>query len=219
MSTKPRWLGGKLKLPKSSREQWWSSPYSVLCKCTYSPKSKNQFWQFKLPPSIFLYLLVWNQCPRMERGTGKPNPRTNVRNSRSVSSQTLYDYTNWHFPAPASFAIIFLSLFIAFSETLRDIVSKMHKIGAGLSKDFILHPIKSFLWGSATGKIPIHVVPEDSGLRKRFDEYLGYGRRNMQRDEDIWRRWQGDRISAGKGNKKGKYEINSGFDRRRPGEV
>ncbi|KAF9242444.1 hypothetical protein DTO013E5_7762 [Penicillium roqueforti] len=121
--------------------------------------------------------------------------------------------------APASFAIIFLSLFIAFSETLRDIVSKMHKIGAGLSKDFILHPIKSFLWGSATGKIPIHVVPEDSGLRKRFDEYLGYGRRNMQRDEDIWRRWQGDRISAGKGNKKGKYEINSGFDRRRPGEV
>ena len=108
---------------------------------------------------------------------------------------------------------------MAFSETLRDIVSKMHKIGTGLIKDFILYPIKSFLWGSAASRIRIHVVPEGSGLRKRFDEYLGYGRRNMQRDEDIWRRWQGDRISAGKANKKGKYEITSGFGQRRPGEV
>ncbi|KXG53451.1 Mitochondrial substrate/solute carrier [Penicillium griseofulvum] len=118
--------------------------------------------------------------------------------------------------APASFAIIFLSLFIAFSETLRDIVFKTHKIGVGLLKDFILHPIQSVL-GSTTGKIPVHVVPEDSGLRKRFDEYLGYGRRNMQRDEDIWQRWQGGRIE-GKEVKKGKYKVKPGIDRSR-GEV
>ncbi|KAJ5412605.1 uncharacterized protein N7487_006964 [Penicillium crustosum] len=100
--------------------------------------------------------------------------------------------------APASFAIIFLSLFIAFSDTLRDIVSKTHKIGAGLLKEFVLHPVKSFLWNSTASRIHVHVVPEDSELRKRFDEYLGYGRRNMQRDEDIWQRWQGGPVSGGR---------------------
>ncbi|CAG8893388.1 unnamed protein product [Penicillium egyptiacum] len=121
--------------------------------------------------------------------------------------------------APTSFAIIFLSLFAAFSSTLRDIASKTHKIGAGLLKEFILHPIKLLLWDSAASKMPAHVVPEDSGLRKRFDEYLGYGRRNMQRDEDIWQRWQGGRISGGKEVKKGKYEVNSGLSRRSRREV
>ncbi|CAI7584579.1 unnamed protein product [Penicillium crustosum] len=121
--------------------------------------------------------------------------------------------------APASFAIIFLSLFIAFSDTLRDIVSKTHKIGAGLLKEFVLHPVKSFLWNSTASRIHVHVVPEDSELRKRFDEYLGYGRRNMQRDEDIWQRWQGGPVSGGKGVKKEKYQMKSGLNRRNRGEV
>ncbi|CAI7623315.1 unnamed protein product [Penicillium glandicola] len=121
--------------------------------------------------------------------------------------------------APASFAIIFLSLFIAFSDTLRDIVSKTHKIGVGLLKDFILTPVQSFVRNSATDKIRDHVVPEDSALRRRFDEYLGYGRRNLQRDEDIWQRWQGDGVPVEKGVKKGKYEMNSGFNQRTRGAV
>ncbi|KAK4862839.1 hypothetical protein LT330_002972 [Penicillium expansum] len=121
--------------------------------------------------------------------------------------------------APASFAIIFLSLFIAFSDTLREIVSKTHKISVGLLKDFILYPVKSFLWDSTSSRIHAHVVPEDSELRKRFDEYLGYGRRNMQRDEDIWQRWQESPISGGKGVKKGKYQVKSGLDRRSRAEV
>ncbi|KAJ5170094.1 Mitochondrial substrate/solute carrier [Penicillium coprophilum] len=121
--------------------------------------------------------------------------------------------------APASFGIIFLSLFMAFSDTLRDIVSKTHKISVGLLKDFILRPVRSFVVESIRGKMPVHVVPEDSDLRKRFDEYLGYGRRNMQRDEDIWQRWQGDRISGGKGAKKGKYKVKVRLDQRTRGEV
>jgi hypothetical protein len=83
-------------------------------------------------------------------------------------------------------------------------------------KDFILHPVQSVL-DSTTGKIPVHVVPEDSGLRKRFDEYLGYGRRNMQRDEDIWQRWQGGLIE-GTQVKKGKYKVKPRIERSR-GEV
>ncbi|KAJ5823858.1 Mitochondrial substrate/solute carrier [Penicillium robsamsonii] len=120
--------------------------------------------------------------------------------------------------APASFAIIFLSLFIAFSDTLRDIVSKAYKISMGLLKEFILHPVQSLVVDPTTGKIPVHVVPEDSRLRKRFDEYLGYGRRNMQRDDDIWQRWQGDWSSGGKGVK-GNYKMNAGLDQRKRGEV
>lgn len=65
----------------------------------------------------------------------------------------------------------------------------------------------------------VNVVPEDSELRKRFDEYLGYGRRNMQRDEDIWHRWQGGPISGGKGVKKETYQVKSGLNRRGRGEV
>ncbi|KGO66589.1 Mg2+ transporter protein, CorA-like/Zinc transport protein ZntB [Penicillium italicum] len=121
--------------------------------------------------------------------------------------------------APASFAIIFLSLFIAFSNSLREIVSKTHKIGAGLLNDFFLHPVKSFLWDSATSKIHVPFVPEDSELRKRFDDYLGYGRRNMQRDEDIWQRWQEGPVSGGKGAKKRKNQGNSALDRRICAEV
>ncbi|KAJ5503664.1 Mitochondrial substrate/solute carrier [Penicillium fimorum] len=121
--------------------------------------------------------------------------------------------------APASFAIIFLTLFVAFSDTLRDIVSKTHKISMGLLKDFILRPVQSLVVDSTTGKIPVHVVPEDSDLRKRFDEYLGYGKRNMQRDDDIWQRWQGEGFPGGKGVKKAKYRMNAGLDQRGRGEV
>lgn len=64
-----------------------------------------------------------------------------------------------------------------------------------------------------------HVVPEDSELRKRFDEYLGYGRRNMQRDDDIWQRWQGGPISGVKGVKKEKSQVKPGLNRRSLGEV
>ncbi|KAJ5920077.1 hypothetical protein N7516_010935 [Penicillium verrucosum] len=121
--------------------------------------------------------------------------------------------------APASFAIISLSLFVAFSDTLRDIVSKTHKIGVGLWKEFIVHPVKSYLWDSATSRMDVHVVPEDSELRKRFDEYLGYGRRNMQRDEDIWQRWQGGPIAGVKGVKREKSQVKPGLNRRGRGEV
>ncbi|KAJ6065534.1 hypothetical protein N7444_001187 [Penicillium canescens] len=102
--------------------------------------------------------------------------------------------------APSSFAIIFLSLLLAFSETLREAVSKSHKISIGLVKEFILHPVKTGLhWEAITQRMPDMVVPENSSLRKRFDDYLGYGRRNMQLDEDIWQRWQEDRLGIGSG--------------------
>jgi hypothetical protein len=47
--------------------------------------------------------------------------------------------------------------------------------------------------------MPDMVVLENLSLRKRFDDYLGYGRRNMQLDEDIWQRWQEDRLGIGSG--------------------
>jgi hypothetical protein len=47
--------------------------------------------------------------------------------------------------------------------------------------------------------MPDMVVPENSNLRKRLDDYLGYGRMNMQLDEDIWQRWQEDRLGIGSG--------------------
>ncbi|CAG8889038.1 unnamed protein product [Penicillium nalgiovense] len=115
--------------------------------------------------------------------------------------------------APTSFAIIVLSLLAAFSNTLRDIVFKTYKISAGLLKEFILHPIRSLLGDSATSKMPAHIVPEDSRLRKRLDEYLGYERKNIQRDEDIWQRWQRSRTSGGKEVKKRNYDVNRGLDR------
>src|SRR6195952_2344271 len=97
--------------------------------------------------------------------------------------------------APTSFAIIFLSLLLAFSESLREIVSKSHKITIGFLREFILNPFRTSLrWDSITGKIPAIVVPEDSEMRKRLDEYLGYGRTNMQLDDDIWQRWRENRL-------------------------
>lgn len=67
--------------------------------------------------------------------------------------------------------------------------------------------------------MPAHIVPEDSRLRKRLDEYLGYERKNIQRDEDIWQRWQRSRTSGGKEVKKRNYDVNRGLDRGGRGEV
>lgn len=53
-------------------------------------------------------------------------------------------------------------------------------------------------------------------MRKRLDEYLGYRRRNMQLDEDVWQRWQKDRRSGErekKDFKKGKYRMKHGLER------
>ncbi|KAJ5084071.1 hypothetical protein NUU61_008650 [Penicillium alfredii] len=106
--------------------------------------------------------------------------------------------TMFEIAAPASFAIIFVALLMAFSETLREVVSKSHKIAAGLLKEFVFYPIRSLLhWDAVTNRMPDMIVPEDSSLRKRFDQYLGYGRHHTQFDEDIWMRWQGDKISLG----------------------
>lgn len=97
---------------------------------------------------------------------------------------------------PASVAIIAIALLLAFSENLRQAVTRSHQIGSGLFKDFIFHPIRSFLhWESLTNKMPALVVPEDSTMRKRFNNYLGYERHQKQYDEDFWQRQQDDRNS------------------------
>ncbi|CAG8075584.1 unnamed protein product [Penicillium salamii] len=113
--------------------------------------------------------------------------------------------------APSSFAIIFLSLLLAFSETLREIVSKSHKISIGFTKEFILHPVQTLLhWDTITSKMPTLVVPEDSEMRKRLDDYLGYRRRNMQLDDDLWKRWHDNLhpLVTQPKVKKGKYRVN-----------
>ncbi|KAJ5676170.1 hypothetical protein N7462_009067 [Penicillium macrosclerotiorum] len=96
--------------------------------------------------------------------------------------------------APASFAIILIALLMAFSEKLRQIVAKSHKITKGLLSEFIFYPVKVFLhWESFKGKIPSVVPAEDSAMRKRFDNYLGYGNHRMNIDEDFWQRREGAR--------------------------
>ena len=83
---------------------------------------------------------------------------------------------------------------MAFSENLREAVSKSHKIGVGFLKEFLLHPIRTFLrWDRLKNRAPSVVVPEGSSMRKRFDQYLGYERHNTQFDEDIWEHWQADK--------------------------
>ncbi|KAJ5723507.1 hypothetical protein N7488_001542, partial [Penicillium malachiteum] len=90
--------------------------------------------------------------------------------------------------APASFAIIAFALLMAFSEKLREPVAKSHKIGFGLWGDFISSPIKDFLhWRSIKDKIP-PLASENSRMRKRFDQYLGYEQHQVKFDEDFWQR-------------------------------
>ncbi|KAJ5735974.1 uncharacterized protein N7483_001099 [Penicillium malachiteum] len=90
--------------------------------------------------------------------------------------------------APASFAIIAFALLMAFSEKLREAVTKSHKIGFGLWGDFISGPIKDFLhWRSIKNQIP-PLASEDSRMRKRFDQYLGYEQHRVKFDEDFWQR-------------------------------
>lgn len=97
-------------------------------------------------------------------------------------------------PAPASFAIIFLSLLLAFSEKLRQVATTTNKIGSGLLKDFILVPIERFLHlDTLANRIPSKVVSDDSAVRKRFDHYLGYEAHSTQYYEDFWQRREHER--------------------------
>lgn len=96
--------------------------------------------------------------------------------------------------APASFAIIGIALLMAFSGSLRQTVTESHKIGRGLLTEFITTPIKMFLhWDSFRSKIPSVVPAEDSAMRKRFDQYLGYSHNRTQFEEDFWQRRQVER--------------------------
>ncbi|CEJ61184.1 hypothetical protein PMG11_09722 [Penicillium brasilianum] len=96
--------------------------------------------------------------------------------------------------APASFAIIGIALLMAFSGSLRQTVAKSHKISRGLWREFISNPVKMFFhWESFKSKIPSVVPAEDSGIRKRFDQYLGYSIHRTQFDEDFWQRRQVER--------------------------
>ncbi|CAL5875238.1 uncharacterized protein PFLUO_LOCUS9542 [Penicillium psychrofluorescens] len=96
--------------------------------------------------------------------------------------------------APASVALIAFTLLMAFSENLREAVSKSHKIGTGFLREFLLHPIRTFFrWDRLTNRAPSVVVPEDSAMRKRLDQYLGYESHNTKLDEDIWENWQADK--------------------------
>ena len=104
---------------------------------------------------------------------------------------------------PASIAIIAIALLLAFSESLRQVVSKSYKIGSGLFKDFILHPVRSFLhWESFKSKMPSLVVPDESTMRKRFNDYLGYERHQTQFDEDFWERRQKNQSSLAEAGRK-----------------
>lgn len=99
--------------------------------------------------------------------------------------------------APASFAIIAVALLMAFSESLRQAVTKSHKIGSGLWADFISHPISNFLhWNSFKKRMPSFDFSEDSKMRKRFDHYLGYEEHRVKLDEDFWKRRQQDKNSV-----------------------
>lgn len=86
---------------------------------------------------------------------------------------------------------------MAFSEKLRDVVTKSHKIGSGLWGDFISSPVKEFLhWKSVKDRMPSLVVSEHSRMRKRFDHYLGYEQHRVKYDEDFWKRRQDDKNSV-----------------------
>ncbi|OKP10792.1 hypothetical protein PENSUB_3612 [Penicillium subrubescens] len=96
--------------------------------------------------------------------------------------------------APASFAIIGIALLMAFSGSLRQKVTKSHKISRGLWSEFISNPIKMFLhWDFFKSKIPSIVPAQDSAMRKRFDQYLGYSIHRTQFEEDFWQRRQVER--------------------------
>lgn len=80
---------------------------------------------------------------------------------------------------------------MAFSEKLREAVTKSHKISTGLIKEFILRPVQSFLhWDSLKSKVPSLALPDDSRMRERFHQYLGYERHRVKFDEDFWQRRQ-----------------------------
>ena len=85
---------------------------------------------------------------------------------------------------------------MAFSEKLRETVTKSHKIGSGLMKDFIMNPIGGMLrWDTVKNKIPSLVPPGDSTMRNRIDNYLGYQRHRVKFDDDFWKRRQDYKVS------------------------
>lgn len=95
--------------------------------------------------------------------------------------------------APTSFAIIAIALLLGFSEKLRGTVAMSHKIGAGLIRDFLLHPVMSILrWDSVSDRMPSRAVPGDSTMRRRFDHYLGNERHSLHVYDDFWQRRQNE---------------------------
>ncbi|KAJ5543561.1 hypothetical protein N7535_005985 [Penicillium sp. DV-2018c] len=125
--------------------------------------------------------------------------------------------------APASFGIIFLSLLIAFSEGLRETMSKTYKIGLGLFKDFVIQPIRAMLHLDAVRKVAAIDVAEKSRMRKRFDSYLGYREKHTKLDEDIWKRWKDSSLKAKKNGDwkwlKERHDLDAGLERRGRGDV
>jgi hypothetical protein len=103
-------------------------------------------------------------------------------------------------------------------------MSKVYKISMGLFKDFVIQPIRTFLYLDTVRKVVTIDVSEKSGMRKRFDSYLGYREKHMKLDEDIWKRWQDARILKAKKNGdwkwlKERYDMDTGLEGRGRGDV
>ncbi|KAJ5684524.1 uncharacterized protein N7477_000869 [Penicillium maclennaniae] len=112
--------------------------------------------------------------------------------------------------APASIAIIVLSLLLAFSERLRQAMTKSQKISYGLFKDFFLLPIERFLHlDTLSHRIPSTTVSEDSAMRKRFDHYLGYESHSTKHYEDFWQMREHERSPLAKLERKAKKKSHS----------
>ncbi|KAJ5307553.1 hypothetical protein N7476_008209 [Penicillium atrosanguineum] len=112
--------------------------------------------------------------------------------------------------APASIAIIVLSLLLAFSERLRQVTTTSQKIGFGLFKDFFLLPIERFLHiDTLVHRIPSTAVSEDSAMRKRFDHYLGYESHNTKHYEDFWQMREHERSPLAELERKARKKSNS----------
>lgn len=110
--------------------------------------------------------------------------------------------------APTSFAIIAIALLLAFSEKLRESVSRSHKISTGLIRDFLIHPVKTFLHLDAgTDRLPPVAASEGSSMRRRIDQYLGYERHASQYYDDFWQRRQNERKPLAESERKQKGRV------------
>lgn len=148
-----------------------------------------------LPLSFFTSLFGINA--REWSGTPENLSLTEMFEIGGTSHSESHPYHPFHTnkcSAPASFAIIIIALLLAFSSSLRQAVTKSHKISRGLMAEFIANPVKLFLrWESFKSKIPSVVPAEDSAMRKRFDQYLGYSNHWTKFEEDFWQRRQVER--------------------------